>query len=53
MYISLQNPQRWFRLPGKDISQADDNIDSSGPVIVRNHVHVVAVKLQYSLYRVE
>ena len=54
MYISLQNNrQRWLRSPGQDISQSDDNIDSSGSVIVWNHVHVVAVKLQYPLYRVE
>ena len=48
MYIPL-DVQRWLRSPRKDISQADNNVNRIGPVIIRHHVRAVAVKLEYFL----
>lgn len=44
---------RWPWSPGQFASQLDDSIDGSGPVVVRNHTHTVAVELQNLLYQVE
>ena len=37
-------------LPGENVSQSDDTVDSFGSIVVRNHLQMIAVKLQYLPY---